>query len=259
MSILDRIIAVKREEVAARKRKIPVRDLEATLFARRKCLSVRQALEQSATGIIAEFKRKSPSKGFIHENAGVQEVVLAYQREGAAVCSVLTDRTFFGGDLLDLALARQVAGLPLLRKDFVVDEYQLIEAKAAGADAVLLIAAVLSLRQCTDYTLLAHELGLEVLLEIHGEEELERIGAETDLIGVNNRNLATFRTDIYTSFELASKIPPGYLKVSESGIHSLETLKALRKAGFSGFLIGEHFMQESDPGAALQKFLSHDD
>ncbi len=259
MTLLDQIIAAKREEVADRKRKIPVHDLEATLFAKRKCLSVRRALEQSATGIIAEFKRKSPSKGFIHENAGVQEVVLAYQKEGAAVCSVLTDKTFFGGDLLDLALARQVAGLPLLRKDFVVDEYQLIEAKAAGADAVLLIAAVLSSQQCADYTLLAHELGLEVLLEIHREEELDRISAEADLIGVNNRNLATFHTDIHTSFGLASKIPPCYVKVSESGIHSLETLKALREAGFSGFLIGECFMRESDPGLALQKFLSHAD
>lgn len=257
MTILTQILERKKEEVAARKRKISARDLEMTPLAKRKCLSMCQALTLSDHGIIAEFKRKSPSKGFIYENAAVQDIVSSYAVAGAAACSVLTDSYYFGGDLLDLALARQVADIPLLRKDFVVEPYQITEAKAYGADAVLLIAAVLSPRQCQDFTAMAHELGLEVLLEIHQEGELDRLFPETDMVGINNRNLSTFHTDIYTSFELAAKIPACYLKVAESGIQSPETVQALHQTGYRGFLVGERFMQEKQPGEALKQFIEH--
>lgn len=259
MTILDRILETKREEVAARKRTISARDLAATPYAGRERISMRQALENSPAGIIAEFKRKSPSKGFIHEKADVRQVVEGYSVSGASACSVLTDTTYFGGSLLDLALARKAVGIPLLRKDFIIDEYQIAEAMAYGADAILLIAAALSVEQCREYTEMAHSYGLEVLLEVHDEYELDRIFPGVDMVGVNNRNLATFVTDIYTSFELAGQIPASHLKVSESGIHSLKTLQALRESGYRGFLIGEHFMKEERPEQALKSFLCHVD
>ena len=207
MSVLNRILKTKQEEVTERKNRISERDLMSTLLAGRQRLSMRKALEESATGIIAEFKRKSPSGGFIHEAAGVQEVVGGYVRNGAAACSVLTDTDYFGGSLLDLAMARRVSDIPLLRKDFIVDSYQLAEAVAYGADAVLLIAAALSPAQCRELADAAHGLGLEILLEIHREEELEYVSPEMDMVGINNRNLTTFETDIYTSFRLASQVP----------------------------------------------------
>ena len=191
MSVLNRILKTKQEEVTERKNRISERDLMSTLLAGRQRLSMRKALEESATGIIAEFKRKSPSGGFIHEAAGVQEVVGGYVRNGAAACSVLTDTDYFGGSLLDLAMARRVSDIPLLRKDFIVDFYQLAEAVAYGADAVLLIAAALSPAQCRELADAAHGLGLEILLEIHREEELEYVSPEMDMVGINNRNLTT--------------------------------------------------------------------
>ena len=223
MSVLNRILKTKQEEVTERKNRISERDLMSTLLAGRQRLSMRKALEESATGIIAEFKRKSPSGGFIHEAAGVQEVVGGYVRNGAAACSVLTDTDYFGGSLLDLAMARRVSDIPLLRKDFIVDSYQLAEAVAYGADAVLLIAAALSPAQCRELADAAHGLGLEILLEIHREEELEYVSPEMDMVGINNRNLTTFETDIYTSFRLASQVPVACLKVAESGIRAMET------------------------------------
>lgn len=257
MSILKRILETKRVEVEEKKKRIAERDLMTTVWAKRKRISMRRALEQSDTGIIAEFKRKSPSKGFIHEGADVQEVVKGYAGCGAAACSILTDSEYFGGSHLDLALARKVADLPLLRKDFVVDRYQVVEAAAYGADAVLLIAAALSMEQCKELTDSAHELGLETLLEIHEEEELRYVAAGTDMVGINNRNLATFETDIYTSLQLADKIPQGCLKVSESGIRSADTVKSLRERGFRGFLIGERLMREKEPNRALKNFLGY--
>ena len=250
MSVLNRILKTKQEEVTERKNRISERDLMSTLLAGRQRLSMRKALEESATGIIAEFKRKSPSGGFIHEAAGVQEVVGGYVRNGAAACSVLTDTDYFGGSLLDLAMARRVSDIPLLRKDFIVDFYQLAEAVAYGADAVLLIAAALSPAQCRELADAAHGLGLEILLEIHREEEL---------VGINNRNLTTFETDIYTSFRLASQVPVACLKVAESGIRAMETVVALRRLGFRGFLIGEHFMREAQPAQALKNFVGYAD
>lgn len=259
MTILEQILETKREEVTTRKTKISIRDLKVTPFAKRERLSMRKALENSPVGIIAEFKRKSPSKGYIHEHAVAQEIVGGYASGGAAACSVLTDATYFGGSLLDLALARKAVNIPLLRKDFIVDEYQIAEAMAYGADAILLIAAALSPAQCAEYTEIAHSYGLEVLLEIHNEEELNRICPQVDMIGVNNRNLATFVTDIYTSFALATHIPACHLRVSESGIHSMETIKALRNAGYRGFLIGECFMKENQPAQALKNFMQYAD
>ena len=250
MSVLNRILKTKQEEVTERKNRISERDLMSTLLAGRQRLSMRKALEESATGIIAEFKRKSPSGGFIHEAAGVQEVVGGYVRNGAAACSVLTDTDYFGGSLLDLAMARRVSDIPLLRKDFIVDFYQLAEAVAYGADAVLLIAAALSPAQCRELADAAHGLGLEILLEIH---------PEMDMVGINNRNLTTFETDIYTSFRLASQVPVACLKVAESGIRAMETVVALRRLGFRGFLIGEHFMREAQPAQALKNFVGYAD
>ena len=259
MTILDQILKSKREETERRKRLISCHDLMAAPLASRTCISMRKALENSPLGIIAEFKRKSPSKGYIHKNADVREVIRGYARNGASGCSVLTDTEYFGGSLLDLALARKTVEIPLLRKDFIVDAYQITEAKAYGADAILLIAAALSVVQVEEYTEIAHTYGLEVLLEIHQETELDRIGKNVDMVGVNNRNLDTFVTDIYTSFELGSKIPSGHLKVSESAIRSVHTIRALRKAGYSGFLIGEHFMQEAQPAVALKNFIGDAD
>lgn len=257
MNILDQILETKREEVASRKRKISARDLAVTPFAKRKTLSMRQALENVPVGIIAEFKRKSPSKGYIYENAIAPEIVEGYALQGAAACSVLTDTGYFGGSLLDLALTRKAVNIPLLRKDFIIDEYQIAEARAYGADAILLIAAAMPVAKCLELTEVAHSYGLEVLLEVHNEKELQHIQPGVDMVGVNNRNLATFVTDINTSFELAEKIPACHLKVSESGIHSMETVKALQNAGYRGFLIGERFMREKQPDMALKHFLSY--
>ena len=255
MSVLNRILKTKQEEVTERKNRISERDLMSTLLAGRQRLSMRKALEESATGIIAEFKRKSPSGGFIHEAAGVQEVVGGYVRNGAAACSVLTDTDYFRGSLLDLAMARRVSDIPLLRKDFIVDFYQLAEAVADGADAVLFIAAALSPAQCRELADAAHGLGLE----IHREEELEYVSPEMDMVGINNRNLTTFETDIYTSFRLASQVPVACLKVAESGSRAMETVVALRRLGFRGFLIGEHFMREAQPAQALKNFVGYAD
>ena len=249
MSVLNRILKTKQEEVTERKNRISERDLMSTLLAGRQRLSMRKALEESATGIIAEFKRKSPSGGFIHEAAGVQEVGGGYVR----------DTDYFGGSLLDLAMARRVSDIPLLRKDFIVDSYQLAEAVAYGADAVLLIAAALSPAQCRELADAAHGLGLEILLEIHREEELEYVSPEMDMVGINNRNLTTFETDIYTSFRLASQVPVACLKVAESGIRAMETVVGLRRLGFRGFLIGEHFMREAQPAQALKNFVGYAD
>lgn len=259
MTILEKIVATKRDEVESRKKQLSSGQLLEMAYAGRKRLSMRQALESSPYGIIAEFKRKSPSKGFIHQDADVAKVVSSYAANGAAACSVLTDSLYFGGSPEDLMQARAAVDIPLLRKDFIIDPYQLSEAAAWGADVVLLIAAALTPGQCTELAGVAHELGLEVLLEVHQEDELDRICGQVDMVGINNRNLATFVTDIYASFELAKQVPATYLKISESGIHSIDTVNVLREAGFRGFLIGECFMKDTNPGDALKKFIHHAD
>jgi len=255
MTILDKIIADKRLEVASRKTTASIAGLEKTPDFGRTCLSLKQNLLISASGIISEFKRKSPSLGWIHEHADVVQVTEGYSRAGASGISILTDFPYFGGTPQDLMAARPQVTCPILRKDFVIDEYQLFEAKAMGADVVLLIAAALTVRETVDLASRAHDLGLEVLLEVHNAEELGHANDHVDMLGVNNRNLKTFEQSTQTSFELAALIPDQFVKVSESGISKVETVKELRKAGYKGFLMGENFMKENDPAEALERFI----
>ena len=218
--------------------------------------SMRQALLDSDTGIIAEFKRKSPSKGWIKEDGRPDVIPLSYQQNGAAALSILTDRDYFGGDDEFIRAARKSGvTLPILYKNFVIDEMQLYQAALCGASAVLLIAACLTRQRCRELIDHAHSLGLEVLLEMHSEQELEYAALEPDMCGINNRNLGSFVTDVENSFRLASKLPADAVKVSESGISSPQTIAALRQAGFRGFLIGESFMKTTDPGQALAGFI----
>lgn len=222
--------------------------------------SVRSALEASSSGIIAEFKRRSPSKGWISAEALAEVIVPAYAAAGASACSILTDETYFGGNSQDLKKARTACpNLPLLRKDFILSEAQVYEAKALGADAILLIAACLSTTQCRELSELAHELRLEILLEIHSEEELTHLNPMVDLLGVNNRHLGSFHTDIQNSFRLAGKLmetPEHPCLISESGLSSGSTIRELRAAGFQGFLIGESLMKTSDPGLSLTQLIA---
>ena len=266
MDILEEIVRNKRMEVARRKQVVPLETLQERCEGMaRPVRSMKAALLASDSGIIAEFKRKSPSKGWLHPEAQVSAVVPCYEEGGAAACSVLTDERYFGGTAADLLEARRLVSLPLLRKDFVVDAYQLYEARVLGADAVLLIAAVLAPEACHQLACLAHRLGLEVLLEIHREEELACLSPEVDMLGVNNRNLGTFHTTVDNSFALIGKLRD-YLAahpdrhsspvlVSESGLKEPGMLRVLRGEGFRGFLIGESFMKHADPGAALRAFV----
>lgn len=255
--ILSEIIANKRFEVDLQKQAISIEQLTEGLGDERiSGRSMKQALASSASGIIAEFKRRSPSKGWIRENADPAEIIPAYDAAGASALSILTDEKFFGGSLKDIRTARPLTPLPILRKDFIIDEYQLYQAKIVGADAILLIAAALEADKCRTLAEKAHELGLEVLLEIHSAEELAYIHPEIDMVGVNNRNLGTFYTDIENSFRLAERLPQNTLLVSESGISDPETVKRLRMAGFRGFLIGETFMKTEVPGNALREFIT---
>ena len=256
MTILDKIIAEKYKEVDAQKRLVSVAQLEKREAFSRPSLSLKASLTRSgSTGIIAEFKRKSPSKGIINDEVRVEDVTFGYANAGAAGLSVLTDRQFFGGSIIDLVAARSVNQIPVLRKDFMVDEYQIIEAKAMGADVILLIAASLDVPLIKKLATCAKSLGLEILFEIHAEEELEKIIDEVDMVGVNNRNLHDFKVDIEHSLRLAAQLPSQFVKVSESGIDNPETIKYLRNNGFRGFLIGENFMKQMDPGAACKDFI----
>ncbi len=256
-NILDKIIASKVIEVAARKVNLPVSALEKAPAFSRKCLSLKQNLLNSDSGIISEFKRKSPSLGWIHEDADVIQVTSGYSIAGASGISVLTDQEYFGGSPMDVIAARPHVTCPVLRKDFVIDEYQLYEARAIGADVILLIAAALTVEQTLTLAQKAHELGLEVLLEVHNAEELGHANDFVDMLGVNNRNLKTFEQSIQTSFDLAALIPDKFVKVSESGISKTETVKELRKIGYRGFLMGENFMKEENPAEALGQFIQN--
>ena len=256
MTILDKIIESKRSEIASRKISAPLSALVNAPLYRRKCLSLKESLLNSESGIIAEFKRKSPSLGWINEEADVVEVAAGYSAAGASGISILTDSEFFGGSPLDIMAARQFVACPVLRKDFMIDEYQLYEAKAMAADVVLLIAAALTVKQTLELASKAHELGLEVLLEVHNEQELGHANDFVDMLGVNNRNLKTFEQNIQTSFDLAALIPDQFLKVSESGISKIETVRELRAVGYKGFLMGENFMKEENPASVLVNFIS---
>lgn len=255
MTILDKIIADKEIEVAERKKLVSIDDLQASPYFSRKCISLKDNLMISESGIISEFKRKSPSKGWIHDDADVVEITSGYNQAGAAGISILTDSKYFGGVAEDLIAARPHLSCPVLRKEFMIDEYQLYEAKAMGADVILLIAAALTIEKTEELALKAHDLGLEVLLEVHNHEELRHINGYIDLVGVNNRNLKTFEVNIDISLTLAGLIPDKFVKISESGISLPETVVELRKAGYKGFLMGENFMKENDPALALKGFI----
>jgi indole-3-glycerol phosphate synthase len=257
MNRLDRILETKRAEVAAAKKARPLDDLlVAARSVARPVISFSGALAASPTGIIAEFKRRSPSKGFIAEGASPERVVAGYAAAGAAAISVLTDGDYFAGSLEDIRTARRVAAdVPLLRKDFIVDEYQICEARLAGADAVLLIAAALDREECARLAAFASSLGVEVLLELHDESELGHICEGVSVVGINNRDLGSFVTDTAVSERLAELLPAGIVRISESGISSPLTVRDLRAKGFRGFLIGENFMKQADPAAALAGFL----
>jgi indole-3-glycerol phosphate synthase len=255
-TILEKIIARKKQEVAERILRVPVTALENSDFFHRTCFSFSAALRQpGASGVIAEFKRRSPSKGIINGGATVGQVTQGYVNAGASALSILTDEPFFGGSNEDLTLARRLNGCPILRKDFTVGEYQVLEAKSIGADAILLIASVLSPAEVKRLAAFARSLGMEVLLEIHDETELGHCCENINAVGVNNRNLADFTVDVQRSFELADRIPNDFAKVSESGLSDPATVVALRAAGFNGFLIGENFMKQSQPEAACEEFI----
>ncbi|SFN28825.1 indole-3-glycerol phosphate synthase [Chryseobacterium oleae] len=253
MTILDTIIARKKEEIAVSKAGISIDQLKNSEFFGRKTFSLKESVKNKS-GIIAEFKRKSPSKGIINDQVQPLEVASAYESFGASGISILTDKDFFGGSFDDILNVRKHIKIPILRKDFMVDEYQFYEAKSMGADAVLLIAACLSPSQVQEFTELAHELNLEVLLEIHTEEELGHFNANIDLVGINNRNLKDFKVDLQHSVQLKDQLPKDVLSVAESGIYNLEDFKYLKEKGFDGFLMGEYFMKNEDPAKAFEEF-----
>ncbi len=254
-NILGKIIARKKTEIAACKAEKSIFDLEKELFFSRKCISLKDSLLHSDSGIIAEFKRKSPSKGWIHKEAEVLAITENYCKEGASGISILTDEPFFGGTPKDLISARPLVNCPILRKDFTIDTYQIFEAKAIGADVILLIASALSVKETTYLAKQAKTLGLEVLLEIHDRYELTHINEYIDFVGVNNRNLKTFEVVTDISRELARFIPPEFIKISESGISTPETIKDLREYGYRGFLMGEIFMKEENPAKNLRELI----
>jgi indole-3-glycerol phosphate synthase len=257
MNILETIIESKKAEVKSKKSEVSISDFEKTDLYNREIVSLKKfLLDNSRTGIIAEFKRKSPSKGIINAEADVVKITAAYADNGASALSVLTDEKYFGGSNEDLINAR-VNQIPILRKDFIIDEYQIAEAKSIGADVILLIAACLSQQQVKTLAKFAKSLQLEVLLELHAEEELEHICDETEIVGINNRNLKTFEVDIERSLRMAEKIPAEKIKVAESGISSVENITLFKQHGFRGFLIGENFMKEKDPAIAFASFVNN--
>lgn len=256
MNKLQEIVVEKRKQVEADKLLVPMEMLEQSAYFNRKCASLmKNILKPDKSGIITEIKKKSPALGAINPEINVENLAAAYTRAGASALSVLTDTMFFGGCSGDLISARENTSCPILRKDFVIDEYQILEAKSIGADVILLIAAILTKEEIAQFTDLAHKLGMEAILEIHAEKELEKVCDKVDVIGVNNRNLETMQIDITTSKTMAKLIPSGFIKISESGIEDPNTVLELRKYGYDGFLIGSHFMKHDDPGKACAAFI----
>ncbi|MFL1013497.1 indole-3-glycerol phosphate synthase TrpC [Flavisericum labens] len=258
MNILDKIVIDKHKEVELRKGLIPVSQLEYSVLFGRQTISLANNLRNSKSGIIAEHKRRSPSKSVINNTLNVQDVAAGYENAGVCGMSVLTDGKYFGGSLDDLLTARASCNLPLLRKEFIIDEYQILEAKAFGADVILLIAAILTREEIKQFSELAKSLNLDVLLEIHNEEELHKsIMPSLDMLGVNNRNLKTFDVSLDTSKTLSTLIPNDFVKVSESGISNIQAIKELQPFGYKGFLIGENFMKTDTPGASATEFIKN--
>lgn len=256
MNILNHIVANKRKDIALKKSLIPSSQLEQSILFDKTTQSLGQRLKNSHSGIIAEHKRRSPSKSIINQSLNVEDVAKGYEDAGACGMSVLTNGKYFGGSLEDLLLAKASCNLPLLRKEFIIDPYQIIEAKAFGADVILLIASILSQNEIKQFSELAKTLGLEVLLEVHNQEDLNKsLIPSIDIIGINNRNLKTFEVSTNTSKMLSQEIPNEFIKISESGIDSVSTIKELRTYGFKGFLIGETFMKTNTPGATAKNFI----
>jgi len=256
MDILEKIVQDKRKEVLLQKQLITVAQLEKNELFERPTFSLAEKLQTSQSGIIAEHKRRSPSKSIINDSLNVKDVAQGYEKAGVCGMSVLTDSKYFGGSLDDLIQVRASCNLPLLRKEFIIDEYQIIEAKATGADVILLIAAILTKDEIKILSKLAKSLGLDVLLEVHNEEELQKsIMPSIDMLGVNNRNLKTFEVSLEISKQLSSMIPNEFIKVSESGISSVAAIKELKPYGFQGFLIGENFMKTNNPGDSATRFI----
>ena len=252
MNILDKIIKNKQQEIAKAKSKISLNQLKDSVFFSRRTFSLKETIK-SKSGIIAEFKRKSPSKGIINAQLSALEVVSEYEKFGASAVSVLTDSQFFGGSFDDVLSVRNDINIPILRKDFMIDEYQFYEAKSIGADVILLIAACLSPKQVSEFTDLAHSLNLEVLLEIHTEEELKHINKNIDFVGINNRNLKDFKVDLQHSVDLKNQLPEGIFSIAESGIYREDDFKFLKEKGFDGFLMGEYFMR----GNKIEDFIAN--
>ncbi|WP_027125416.1 indole-3-glycerol phosphate synthase TrpC [Gelidibacter mesophilus] len=258
MNILDKIVTDKRKEVDLRKSIIPTSQLEQSVLFERETISLVDNLKNSDSGIIAEHKRRSPSKSIINQNLNVFDVAQGYEFAGVCGMSVLTDGKYFGGSLDDLLLARASCNLPLLRKEFIIDPYQILEAKAYGADVILLIAAILTQKEIKQLSELAKNLTLEVLLEIHNEEELHKsVMPSLDMMGVNNRNLKTFEVSLETSKHLSTLIPNDLIKISESGISNVEAIKELQPYGYQGFLIGENFMKTDNAGESAKSFIKN--
>jgi indole-3-glycerol phosphate synthase len=253
-TILDKIIDYKFQEVAETKKYYSIERLKDDEHFHRKCYDF-AGLIREKSGVIAEFKRKSPSKGLINKDVWLTDVVKGYEAAGASAISVLTDTIFFGGTSNDLKLAREIVDIPILRKDFMVDEFQLVEAKAMGADVILLIAAAIEKSRCQDLAAFAKSIGLNVFLELHEPSELEHIDDNVDVVGINNRNLKTFKVDVEQSKRLSQLLPTEMVKVAESGISNPSVVKDFKSVGFEGFLIGEYFMRHKDPKEACAKFI----
>jgi indole-3-glycerol phosphate synthase len=256
MDILQKIVEHKRKEVVKDKSLYPVKLLENSIHFEAPCVSLKSyILREDKSGVIAEFKRKSPSKGPINLYASPEQVGIGYMQAGASAISVLTDKQFFGGSKDDLKTIRKYNFCPILRKEFIIDEYQIIEAKSIGADAILLIASILDKEEINRFSALAKSLGLQILFEIHEEDELDKYNDDIDLIGVNNRNLKTFKTDYRYSLDVIDKLPADAVRISESGINDPKVVNTLKSAGYHGFLIGEHFMSHGNPAKSCQKFI----
>ena len=256
MDILDKIVASKREEVRIRKKLFPAAELKKTTFFDQDPISLYSALKKKGPSIIGEFKRRSPSKGEINITADVAYVAAGYEEAGVAAMSVLTDNEFFGGESNDLRKAAEVTELPILRKDFVIDEYQVLESKSIGASAILLIASILSKKETEQLASLAFSLGMDVLFEIHDENDLEKMSHNIRIVGVNNRNLKTFEINMENSLDLLHQLPAGCLKVAESGFQTMTDVKKMHARGYDAFLIGEKFMRSADPAKSAASFIS---
>lgn len=257
MNTLEKIVSYKRKEVEERKSLYPIPLLEKSVYFNSQTVSLSKYLKRpDKNGIITEIKRHSPSKGYLNKYVNVERTSIGYMQAGASALSVLTDNEFFKGTSEDLKIARKFNFCPILRKDFIIDEYQVIESKSIGADAILLIAAILTKAEIKHLTNLAQSLNMEVLFEVHGASELEKLNSKINAVGVNNRNLKTLEIDISTSFELANSIPSNFVKVSESGIEDVKTIQKLKTFGYDGFLVGSHFMKHPRPELACKDFIS---